>query len=43
MFPETKYKFFEEEINADLRLEDDELKIIIDDHYPPITEGIACS
>ena len=41
MFPETKYKFFEEEINADLRLEDDELNIIIDDHYPPITDGIA--
>ena len=41
MFPETKYKFFEEEIKADLALEDDELNIIIDDHYPPIIDGIA--
>jgi uncharacterized lipoprotein len=41
MFPETKYKFFEEEVNSDLTLEDENLKIITDDHYPPITEGIA--
>ena len=41
MFPETKYKFFEEEINSDLTLDDENLQIITDDHYPPITEGIA--
>ena len=43
MFPETKYKFFEEEINSELTLEDEDLKIITDDHYPPITEGIAAA
>jgi outer membrane protein assembly factor BamC len=41
MFPETKYKFFEEEVNSDLTLDDEDLQIITDDHYPPITEGIA--
>ena len=41
MFPETKYKFFEEEVNSDLTLDDENLQIITDDHYPPITEGIA--
>jgi len=43
MFPETKYKFFEEEVNSELTLEDEDLKIITDDHYPPITEGIAAA
>ena len=43
MFPETKYKFFEEEVNSELTLEDENLKIITDDHYPPITEGIAAA
>ena len=43
MFPETKYKFFEEEINSDLTLDDEDLQIITDDHYPPITEGIAAA
>jgi len=41
MFPETKYRFFEEEVNPDLTLEDGDLAILTDDHYPPITEGIA--
>ena len=41
MFPDTKYKFFEEEVNSDLTLDDEDLQIITDDHYPPITEGIA--
>ena len=43
MFPETKYKFFEEEVNSDLTLDDENLQIIVDDHYPPITEGIAAA
>ena len=43
MFPETKYKFFEEEVNSDLTLDDKDLQIITDDHYPPITEGIAAA
>ena len=43
MFPETKYKFFEEEINSDITLDDEDLQIITDDHYPPITEGIAAA
>ena len=43
MFPETKYKFFEEEINSDITLENEDLQIITDDHYPPITEGIAAA
>ncbi len=43
MFPETKYKFFEEEINLDITLENEDLQIITDDHYPPITEGIAAA
>ena len=43
MFPETKYKFFEEEVNSDLTLDDENLQIITDDHYPPITEGIAAA
>lgn len=43
MFPETKYKFFEEEVNLDLTLDDEDLQIITDDHYPPITEGIAAA
>ena len=41
MFPETKYKFFDEEINADLTIESKGLIVVTDDHYPPITEGIA--
>ena len=41
MFPETKYKFFDEEINADLTIESKDLNVVADDHYPPITEGIA--
>ena len=43
MFPETKYKFFEEEVNSDLTLDNEDLQIITDDHYPPITEGIAAA
>ncbi|MDA9955265.1 outer membrane protein assembly factor BamC [Gammaproteobacteria bacterium] len=43
MFPETKYKFFEEEVNSDLTLDDENLQIITDDHYPPMTEGIAAA
>ena len=43
MFPETKYKFFEEEVNSDLTLDEEDLQIITDDHYPPITEGIAAA
>jgi len=43
MFPETKYKFFEEVVNPDITLDDEDLQIITDDHYPPITEGIAAA
>ncbi|MDB4029662.1 outer membrane protein assembly factor BamC [Gammaproteobacteria bacterium] len=43
MFPETKYKFFEEEVDSDFTLDDEDLQIITDDHYPPITEGIAAA
>jgi outer membrane protein assembly factor BamC len=43
MFPETKYKFFEEEVHSDLTLDDEDLQVITDDHYPPITEGIAAA
>ena len=40
LFPETKYQFFEEEVNAELRIEDKDLMVVADDHYPPITDGI---
>ncbi len=41
LYPETKYKFFEEEINPGIQLNKEELTIITDDHYPPITDGIS--
>ena len=39
-FPETKNKFFEEEIAPDLNLPSSELIIEKDDHYPPINQTI---
>ena len=40
LFPETKNKFFEEEIAPDLNLPSSELIIKKDDHYPPINQSI---
>jgi uncharacterized lipoprotein len=40
LFPETKNKFFEEEIVPDLNLPSSELIIEKDDHYPPINQTI---
>jgi uncharacterized lipoprotein len=40
LFPETKNKFFEEEIAPDLILPSSELIIEKDDHYPPINQTI---
>lgn len=40
LFPETKNKFFEEEIAPDLNLPSSELIIKKDDHYPPINQTI---
>ena len=40
LFPETKNKFFEEEIAPDLNLPSSELIIEKDDHYPPINQTI---
>ena len=43
LFPETKNKFFEEKLSADLELPSSDIAIIKDDHYPPISEGIAAA
>ena len=40
LFPETKNKFFEEEIAPDLNLPSSDLIIEKDDHYPPISQTI---
>ena len=40
LFPETKNKFFEEEIAPDLNLPSSELIIEKDDHFPPINQTI---
>ena len=40
LFPDTKNKFFEEEISPNINLPNDDLAITKDDHYPPITDGI---
>ena len=40
LFPDTKNKFFEEEISPNINLPNDDLEITKDDHYPPITDGI---
>ena len=40
LFPETKNKFFEEEIAPDLNLPSSELIIKKDDHYPPINQTL---
>ena len=40
LFPETKNKFFEEDLAPDLNLPSTDLIIQTDDHYPPITKGI---
>jgi uncharacterized lipoprotein len=40
LFPDTKNKFFEEEISPNINLPNDDLVITKDDHYPPITDGI---
>jgi uncharacterized lipoprotein len=40
LFPETKYKFFEEEVNVDLSIEDKDLMVVVDDHYPPMNNGV---
>lgn len=41
LFPETKNKFFEEELSPDLNLPSSDLTINKDDHYPPISQGTA--
>ena len=40
LFPETKNKFFEEELAPDLNLPSSDLAIQKEDHYPPISQGI---
>ena len=40
LFPETKNKFFEEELAPDLDLPSSDLAIQKEDHYPPISQGI---
>jgi len=40
LFPETKNKFFEEELAPDLNLPSSDLAIQKEDHYPPIIQGI---
>jgi len=40
LFPETKNKFFEEELASDLNLPSSDLTIQKEDHYPPISQGI---
>lgn len=40
LFPETKNKFFEEELAPDLNLPLSDLAIQKEDHYPPIIQGI---
>ena len=40
LFPETKNKFFEEELAPDLNLPSSDLVIQKEDHYPPISQGI---
>ena len=42
-FPETKDKFFEEKLSADLKLPASDVAINKDDHYPPISEGIPAA
>tara|TARA_Y100000022_G_scaffold28496_2_gene22026 strand:+ start:1876 stop:2874 length:999 start_codon:yes stop_codon:yes gene_type:complete len=39
LFPETKNKFFEEELAPDLNLPSSDLAIQKEDHYPPISQG----
>jgi outer membrane protein assembly factor BamC len=41
LYPEKKYEFFEEVVNPDILLDNEEFTIITDDHYPPITDGIS--
>jgi uncharacterized lipoprotein len=41
LFPDTKHDFFQEEVSPELKLPNTNLEISKDDHYPPITEGIA--
>ena len=41
LYPERKYEFFEEKIDSEIQLDNNNLTVITDDHYPPITEGIA--
>ena len=36
LFPETKNKFFEEELASDLNLPSSDLTIQKEDHYPPL-------
>ena len=43
LFPETKDKFFEERLSPDLKLPSPDAVINKDDHYPPISEGIAAA
>jgi len=40
LFPETKNKFFEEELASDLNLPSSDLTIQKEDHYPPISQGV---
>jgi uncharacterized lipoprotein len=41
LFPETKNKFFEEELHPDLVLPSEDVEIVKDDHYPPITQTLS--
>jgi uncharacterized lipoprotein len=41
LFPDTKHDFFKDEVAPELKLPNTNLEISKDDHYPPITEGIA--
>ena len=41
LYPETKYQFFEEVVNPEIQLENEDFTVIVDDHYPPMTDGIS--
>jgi uncharacterized lipoprotein len=43
MFPETKDKFFDEKLSPDLKLPSADVAVNIDDHYPPISDGIPAA
>ena len=41
LFPDTKHNFFQAEVTPDLNIPNENLEIITDDYYPPISEGIV--